>query len=149
MRGCFSLMLVMEDIPVVGWDAAKVKSSPIDWIAMNHTKPGRDPDVGTVVIHSSSEWAEHHIDGDREQLRSQLLQEFSRVTGVAEEKVVSAKLHRWRFASTAEPASEACFIDELNGLAACGDWCLEGRVESAYLSASCLSDALMNQKERA
>jgi predicted NAD/FAD-dependent oxidoreductase len=44
-------------------------------------------------------------------------------------------LHRWRYANVGNEESELTLVDDKNRLAACGDWCSEGRVEAAYLSA--------------
>jgi predicted NAD/FAD-dependent oxidoreductase len=34
------------------------------------------------------------------------------------------------------------FLDQTNHLAVCGDWCVAGRVEGAFLSALALSEAI-------
>ena len=47
-------------------------------------------------------------------------------------KLVHVELHRWRYAHV-ERASEIEFlIDREKELAACGDWCLGNRVETAW-----------------
>ena len=56
-------------------------------------------------------------------------------------------LHRWKFANTqvekdADDEPQGYFIDHSLRLAACGDWCLQGHVESAYLSAHRLASVL-------
>jgi hypothetical protein len=35
------------------------------------------------------------------------------------------------------------FLDQTNHLAVCGDWCVAGRVEGAFLSALALSEAIL------
>ena len=49
-------------------------------------------------------------------------------------------LHRWRYANIQRQAGEPCFFDAANQLAACGDWCIEGRVEAAFLSGQALAE---------
>ncbi len=40
--------------------------------------------------------------------------------------------HRWRHALPETPIGEACLWNAELRLGACGDWCLEGRVEAAF-----------------
>jgi predicted NAD/FAD-dependent oxidoreductase len=44
-------------------------------------------------------------------------------------------LHAWRFANIQKQKSELFFVDNDQQLSACGDWCIQGRVESAFISA--------------
>jgi predicted NAD/FAD-dependent oxidoreductase len=43
-------------------------------------------------------------------------------------------LHRWRYASPGQHRGARSLIDAPHRLAAIGDWCIRGRVESAFLS---------------
>lgn len=54
----------------------------------------------------------------------------------------TAIVHRWRYANVERPAGEPYLLDKDSQLAACGDWCIAGRVEAAFLSAAGLGDAL-------
>lgn len=140
MQGCFSLMLSFDEPPLVNWDAAVVKDSGISWMAVNSAKPGR-PQAASMVVHSSNDWAESHLEEDPESVREQLLEEFTRLTGISQ-KDAEVQLHRWRYAATSGSAGQAHFFDQGLNIAVCGDWCLEGRVESAFLSAYSLAKAL-------
>jgi renalase len=44
-------------------------------------------------------------------------------------------VHGWRYANNAKRENCHIFIDPDIKLAACGDWCLGGRVEGAFTSA--------------
>ncbi|MFW5681305.1 MAG: FAD-dependent oxidoreductase, partial [Pseudomonadota bacterium] len=54
-----------------------------------------------------------------------------------------ATAHRWRYALAAEPVGEPCLYDR-SGLVACGDWCLGGRIEAAFLSGLAAAGRVMN-----
>ena len=63
-----------------------------------------------------------------------MLAEIRRVTGLDLGRTQHAALHRWRYANTPKQEGPTSLIDPAQRLAACGDWCLHGRVEAAYLS---------------
>ena len=45
------------------------------------------------------------------------------------------ELHSWRYVNIGSQQGDKALIDAPNRLAAIGDWCIKGRVESAFLSA--------------
>jgi hypothetical protein len=146
MQGCYSLMLGFVKDLSLNWNAAKVKNSPIEWMAVNSSKPLRDSGY-SLLVQTTNEWAEAHIDDDQDGVRETLMREVERLLELDVSDASYVSLHRWRYANTLvdgekEPAEH--FIDEALNLASCGDWCIKGHVESAYLSAMSLSSALKN-----
>ncbi|WMC10842.1 FAD-dependent oxidoreductase [Oceanimonas pelagia] len=144
MQPCYALMLKVhdEDLPV--WDAAQVNSSPLRWIAFNHRLPGRDRHLGAVVAHSSADWAAAHLEDDQDSVRERLTAEFCALTGVTAPAVQEAHLHRWRYALATDVDNDppGYVLSATHRLAACGDWCLGGRVEAAFTSAHRLAAQL-------
>ncbi|ART80734.1 NAD(P)/FAD-dependent oxidoreductase [Oceanisphaera avium] len=147
MLPCYSLLLTVADADLPHFDAAKVNNDPLSWISFNHRLPGRNIQAGTVVAHSTADWAARHLEDDQAQVKQQLIERFCALTQVALKAITSAQLHRWRYALSAEVTEpEAEFV--LNSqakLAACGDWCLGGRVEAAFTSAYALVQVLKAQ----
>ncbi len=144
MQGCYSLMLGFSEGLDLNWNTAKVKNSPIGSITVNSSKPSRDSDY-SLLVQTTNEWAETHIDYDQDDVREALIQEVERLLerNVGDASYIS--LHRWRYANTVtgeDSESAAHFIDQALNLAACGDWCIEGDVESGYLSAISLAKAV-------
>jgi predicted NAD/FAD-dependent oxidoreductase len=129
-----------ENLPLE-FEAAHVLHSDISWIAVNSHKPGRS-DRFTLMVHSSEEYSEAHIDDDRETVMQHLMNETSNVIGhdvsIADYKTV----HGWRYANNAKRENYHIFLDPDSKLAACGDWCLGGRVEGAFTSAYNLVNAM-------
>lgn len=138
MAGCFSLMLGFETPIDLPWPAARVAGSPIGWIAMNSDKPGRKT-ACSVLIQSSNEWAEAHMDDDRAHVQQTLLHAAAALAGTDLGNATHSALHRWRYAATPRPLGTDFLLDEANQLAACGDWCLGSRVEAAFTSAQKLA----------
>ena len=142
MTGCYCLMLGLSEAPKINWQAAVVKNSCIAWVAIDSSKPGRG-DACSLVIHSTNEWAEKHIDDDQEIIEEQLFSELEQLLGEALTDVEFKKLHRWRYASTLSAPEEDCLLDPSLQLGVCGDWLIEGHVESAFLSAQALSKKII------
>ncbi|GAB5456103.1 MAG: FAD-dependent oxidoreductase [Henriciella sp.] len=139
MTGCFALMLGFETPLDLPWTALKSGTAPIGWMAVNSTKPGR-PEPYSILIQSDNEWAEAHLEDDQDAIRTALLAAGSDLARVDLSTASHQVLHRWRYAATRTPAGAPYLIDPALRLAACGDWCLGGKVEAAFLSASQLAD---------
>jgi predicted NAD/FAD-dependent oxidoreductase len=144
MAGCFSLMLGFEAGLAMPWEAARIDGSPVGWIAVNSSKPGRQTGV-SVLIQSSNDWAEAHMEDAPEMVQAVLLAEASELAGVDLAGADHTALHRWRYAATPQPLGASFLFDRKAGLAACGDWCLGSKVESAFESGAQLADALLEE----
>jgi len=93
-------------------------------------------------MHSTPHWAQQHLDEDRDMVPAQLVEALESVLGNPLPTPTTSALHCWRYACV-EQASEDDFVIDLdNRLAACGDWCIDQRVEAAWQSASRLADHL-------
>jgi predicted NAD/FAD-dependent oxidoreductase len=51
--------------------------------------------------------------------------------------------HRWRYALVTEPVGEAALYDRPSGIGLCGDWCLGGKIEAAFLSGRALVEKML------
>lgn len=147
MLPCYSLLLTADDAELPHYDAAKINDAPLNWISFNHRLPGRNLDAGTVVAHTSADWAIEHLEDDQETVKQQLIDIFCKLTGVSPAAITSAQLHRWRYALSVEVAEPDLpyVLNSSAKLAACGDWCLGGRVEAAFTSAQQLAAALKSR----
>ena len=133
MMGCFSLMIGFDDSIDLAWEAALVAGADISWISVNSSKPGRNGNF-TLLVHSTNLWAEENINQEKDAVIEYLMNETSKIIG---KKVYDANhidLHRWKYANIKKQDVGPPFIDKKNKIAACGDWCIKGRIESAFLS---------------
>jgi renalase len=142
MLGCYTLMIGFHAPWNKPWMAAKVHASPIEWIAVNSSKPGRNHAVTSLVVHSSNAWAEAHIHDDMGEAEQFLRCEFEAVSGIDTSAAGYFSCHRWRYALVAEPAEHEPFIDSDLGIASTGDWCSASRIEDAWTNAMTLADGL-------
>ena len=144
MVGCMSLMLGVSNECEIPFDAAYINHSAIGWIAKNSHKPNRETSQ-SLMIQSTTKWAEEHMEDDLEQTREYLLTEALSLLQIDKSHIVHQALHRWRYADVKTAAGEPFLLDSKNHLAAAGDWCIEGRVENAFVSAYHLSESLKKE----
>ena len=143
MFGCYSLMLGFNEALDLDWDAAQLTGTDLSWIAVNSSKPGR-PDDYSLLVHSTNDWAEEHLDDDMDAVKEYLCSQLAKIIG---QNVYSAQhidLHRWRYANIPKQDQNILFIDPESKLAACGDWCQKGRIEEAFRSGFDLAKEMNN-----
>lgn len=138
---CFSLMLGFQEAISLPWDVAQISDAELGWIAMNHRKPMRNTPP-SILIQTAPEYSAQHIHDDPEKVKQQLLDISSHYLGIDAACADHISLHRWLYAQAEKSGDELAFIDHDNRLIACGDWCIEGRVEAAFLSAMYVVDEL-------
>lgn len=144
MRPCWAVELQFEQPLSTAVDACFVRDGPLDWLCRDSSKPQRATGE-RWVLQSTASWAEQHAGASREQVISELATALSRVTGLnLPERVATTALY-WPQARPAEQLKwEALAAPRLN-LYVCGDWCLGGRVENAWLSGRQAAQALLGQ----
>ncbi len=133
MQACYSLMLGFEQPLQLEFDAALVKNCDISWISVNSSKPGRAR-AFSLLVHSTNQWADQNLDLNREATIDHLLNETEAVIHQDVAKAKYIDLHRWLYANIGRQVGGANLVDYENRLAAIGDWCISGRVESAFTS---------------
>lgn len=138
MLPCHALMVGLEGPSRLPWIAARVREGPLDWIAVDSSKPGRDAARTAIVAHARAEWSECHVDAPAAAVEAALLAEFGSLTGLDCAAAACTQVHRWRYARPAEGDPCAPLLLPAQGVAAVGDWCAGGRVESVWRAADAL-----------
>lgn len=111
-----------------------VQDDALDWVARNRSKPGRDGALDTWVLHATSNWSRQHLDLPKEAVIECLHGAFAELIDCVVPAPELTVAHRWLYARPAQAHEWAALADAGLGLYACGDWCLSGRVEGAWLS---------------
>jgi predicted NAD/FAD-dependent oxidoreductase len=142
--GCFALMLGFAEPLDLQWQAALVRNADISWMSVNSSKPGRKRPF-SLVVHSTNAWADAHIEHDVDFVLGHMLDEASMVTGKDLRSAAHRKVHRWRYANIVRQTGPTYFLDCDKQLAACGDWCVRGRIEAAFMSANDLAESLVGK----
>ena len=141
MAPCFTLMLGFEQTFKLPFQAAKAKNSSIEWIMVNSSKPGR-AEPFTLVIQSSNRWAREYLEQDLDWIKLTMLADLEQLLDDPLPPIAVESLHRWRYSRVEQALEQDSILDWQKGLAACGDWCVSGRVEGAFLSANSLARQL-------
>lgn len=141
MQPCYALMIGFEQPLNLTWDAAHITNAILSWVSVNSSKPGRTNRTCLVAM-SRNQWAADHFDHPESWVTDALLQALSGIVGeqVLQTKVLQLK--KWHYANAQKTALKYVLMDTTQQLASCGDWCISGRVESAFVSALQLSKAL-------
>ena len=142
MLACYALMLGFEQPLDLDWQAALVSDAIISWMSVNSSKPSR-PAGFSMVIQANNLWAEKHLQQTDNTIQQLMLEEVRRISGIDTAKASHVALKRWVFANIPAQTVQQAFLDSQLKLAACGDWCIQGRVEAAFSSADALAEQLL------
>jgi hypothetical protein len=141
MQPCFALMLGYERPKVLDWDAAIVSKSILSWISVNSSKPNRG-ELFTMVALSSNDWAGNNFDRQESHIVAEMLSALEEIAGQRLEDASYLKLKRWKYANAPRKVKPLEMIDYASQLACCGDWCMSGKIESAYMASWQLANKL-------
>ncbi|WP_147114182.1 NAD(P)/FAD-dependent oxidoreductase [Tateyamaria sp. syn59] len=120
-------------------------AGPISVIAREIAKPGRTPPGDAWVIQANAEWSTAHLEYERAEIESLLLQAFFAALDCPPVSPVISMAHRWRYALTSQPLGQPCLTDEALGLSICGDWCLGATAQDAFMSGRSLAETLLSE----
>lgn len=143
LQGCYALMLGFAQVWDQSWIAAKINHPMLSWVSVNNTKPGRNPEVTSLLVHARNDWSEAHIDEDMEAMQRELVAAFAAVSGLDCTKPDFITTHRWRYAQVGNPLRPGVYLDATRRLAAASDWAMGSRIEEAWLAAQDLAEKLV------
>ena len=134
MNVCFALMIGLEGDVEFGAETLRAKGLPVDWLAVNSSKPERPGGVTTLMIHSEAMWSNAHAETGRDGVAEEMRGVASDLLRVDLSDAPHQVLHRWLYSSVERSIGEMCVMDDALKLGVCGDWCPGGRVEGAWRS---------------
>lgn len=141
MAPCWAVMLAFARPVAVPFDADWSPDPVLPWIARNSAKPRRSG-LDAWVLHADADWSRERLEAEAGQVCSELLARFATRIAAELPPVVITGAHRWRHARVVSPLGEPCLVDAAAALGFCGDWCLDARVEAAFLSGDELGSRL-------
>lgn len=143
MQPCFTLMLGYEIENFFDWDAAFVSDSILSWVSVNSSKPNRGKPLSIIAM-STNEWANQNLSKSDSIIINEMLNELAKISGKTCNNASFIKLKRWKYANAFRQEQVLEIIDYPLKLAFCGDWCISGRIESAFMSSLNLANKLQN-----
>lgn len=114
-------------------DGCFVRQGPLSWFARHRSRPGRGHEPERWVLHGSAAWSQTNLETSAEDVIETLREAFARIVGCTL-PASRALAHRWRYARASQARDWRALAEAELGLYICGDWCLSGRVEGAWLS---------------
>jgi predicted NAD/FAD-dependent oxidoreductase len=147
MQPCWAVMAMFEFELDAPFDAAFVRNSPLVWIANSGSKPGRAAHEAWV-LHASPAWSRAHLEEKPETVIELLLRAFYEAIGTKVIEPSAAFAHRWRYAAPENALDVGFLWDDERCIGAAGDWCLNARVESAFLSGFLLAARIHASRSR-
>lgn len=139
LHATFALMLGYDRPFSENYIAAKIIDSKTKWLSVNSSKPQRNNQVTSLVIHAHQTWSNKFVDADLAWVEEQMLAELANRVPYNFNNPDYKSLHRWRYAILADAFKNKPFIDIGNGVSAFGDWCCGSRIENVYETALQLS----------
>jgi predicted NAD/FAD-dependent oxidoreductase len=145
MQPGWTLALAFAEPLDTAVEACFVRVGALDWISRNSSKPGRQG-LDTWVLQSNPRWAMGNLDTDKAEVGRQLLAEFADALSINIPVPVYQHAHRWLYARSEGACNWGALAAPEKGLYVCGDWCLGGRLENAWLSGQQAAQTLMERK---
>ncbi len=144
MDACFSLMLGLKKPWLLPFDAALVHHPMISWISVNSHKPGHNQQAMALLVHTSNRWANQHLHDDPVAISQQLMHELTPILGQHLDTDYR-DLHIWQEANLPKQKTHQQWCNPQQQIACIGDWCYQGRVESAFTHAHQLAKYMIKE----
>ena len=125
------------DPALPGPDVVRSKEGPVGWAARQSSIPGRPATPDAWVLQATAAWSRDNLERDAGGVAAELCSAFT------ETAPATLSAQRWRYAQVERAVEEPCLWDAGTRVGACGDWCLGGRVEAAWLSGRALAAAVL------
>tara|TARA_A100001011_G_C14285741_1_gene833611 strand:+ start:1396 stop:2379 length:984 start_codon:yes stop_codon:yes gene_type:complete len=143
MKSCFSLMLGYNEIKKFNFDTALFLDEDIQWLS-NNRKYFKDREYNNLLINSSYNFAKKNINSCKEKISDYLLNKASDILNYKFNNYDHMALHFWKYATSENRNDYGSFIDANSKIIVCGDWCMNGKVEGAFLSAKNAVNKFLN-----
>ncbi len=144
MQPGWTLALAFAEPLDTAVDACFVRVGALDWISRNSSKPGRRG-LDSWVLQSNPRWAMGNLDTDNAEVSRQLCAAFADVLGIDLPPPVFEHAHRWLYARSPATCNWGALAAPEKGFYVCGDWCLGGRLENAWLSGQQAAHTLLER----
>ncbi len=145
MRPCLTLMAAFDRDTPAPFVTRRDANAVLTWIAQNNTKPGRSTAFQTWVAQAHPDWSETHIDADRSEIKTRMVDLLCSALSVAPSKLRHAGLQGWRYGLVETHLGQPFLSD--GTLWAGGDWCCGPKVQDAWRSGTDIAASVLRTLE--
>ena len=142
MRSCYSLMLGFDKIKEFDFDTALFLDEDVQWLSIRK-KILENKEYYNILINSSYNFAEQNINGSKDKISNYLIKQVSDILKFDLNNYDHKALHFWKYAMSEKNNNLGSLLDEDLKVIICGDWCMNGKVEGAFLSAKNAANKLL------
>jgi len=142
MRSCYSLMLGFDEIKEFDFDTALFLDEDVKWLSISK-KILEKKEYYNLLINSSFNFAEQNINGSKDKISNYLIKQVSDILQCELNNYKHRALHFWKYAMSEKNNNLGSLFDEDLKVIVCGDWCMNGKVEGAFLSAKNAANKLL------
>lgn len=132
MAPCWSVIVIPAEPLELPSPMPVSQHSPLARVVCDTYKVGR-AGRQTWLLQATTDWSQTRLHSKPQEIAALLLQAFAALGGPAPDRV-QAVAHRWLYALTPGLHTDGYWLDSTDALGLCGDWLLQGTVESAWLS---------------
>lgn len=142
MAPCWTLLLTFDaPLPApLSW--LQPTEGPFALILRDSAKPGRSDAADGWIAHTTTAWAEAHLEEEKEAMAARLTPLLAEALDMSPPAPRYVAAHRWRYARTARAVGRAFWLSEDGALGCCGDWRLGPTVGDAMKSGALLARAM-------
>ncbi len=134
MRSCYSLMLGFNKVKKFDFDTALFLNEDVQWLSIKK-KILENKEYYNLLINSSYNFAEQNINGSKDKISNYLMKQVTDILKCDLNNYDHKALHFWKYAMSEKNNNLGSLLDEDLKVIVCGDWCMNGKVEGAFLSA--------------
>lgn len=139
---CLSAMASFAEPVTAPLDLLQDRTADLVWACRNASRPGREAARDAWTLHASPAWSTARLEDPPEEWAADLVVLLAQALGPLP-PLAALSGHRWRYALVTRALGEACLWDPDNGLGVCGEWCIAGRIEAAFLSGEAMARAIL------
>ena len=141
---CLAAMLTFAEKVETPYDTLSSKTDLLAWAARNSSKPDRNPDLESWVLHGNPLWSGSWLEADRETIAERLMQAFASKIAKPLPQLIYIVGHKWRYALTDKTLGKEYLVSKDNTLFLGGDWCIGARAECAFDSGTAIAKHITN-----
>jgi len=142
---CLTLMAAFAPGGPRPFAARRDPDDALPWIALDSSKPGR-AGADCWVAQAAPGWSRAHLDDDPAVIASRMLSMLCERIGADPADALHATAHRWRYAAVETPLGQPFARNDAGTIHAGGDWCLEARIEAAWLSGTAIARNILGPR---